>query len=188
MAKKKKTKKAAKKATKKVIKKKVKKPAKKIVKAKAPKEKLLGRVEHFFDKISVAAISVKAPFKVGDVIHIKGHTTDFAQRIASMQMEHQDVQKVKKGDDIGIKVKDFVRQHDFVYLSDDKALTAVKPSQTVQPVKAKVVQQPMFPILQTPKSVTAAPAKPVQAMPTPAKPVQPQPKADPYENKKFFNF
>jgi hypothetical protein len=201
MPKKKKLKKVAAKKAKKPIKKKVLKVAKKVkakskpkVQAiKAPKEKLLGRVEHFFDKISVAAISVKAPFRVGDVIHIKGHTTDFIQKIDSMQMEHQDVQAVKKGDDIGIKVKDFARQHDFVYLSNEKALTAVKPGQIVQPVKPKVVQQPMFPALQPQKPAAAVPAKPLQAVPVP-KPVQPkpqpqvQPKADPYENKKFFSF
>ena len=166
------------------------KAARKVQVAKAPKEKLLGRVEHFFDKISVAAISVKAPFAVGDVIHIKGHTTDFVQKIASMQMEHQDVLKVKKGDDIGIKVKDYARQHDFVYLSDEKALTAVKPAHTVQPVKPKVIQQPMFPILQKPAPVMAP--KPVPAPSAPPKPPvskpQAQPKADPYENKKFFSF
>jgi hypothetical protein len=200
MPKKKKLKKITAKKTKKPAKKKVLKVAKKVkakIKAKlqvikAPKEKLLGRVEHFFDKISVAAISVKAPFAVGDVIHIKGHTTDFVQPINSLQMEHQDVQKVKKGDDIGIKVKELVRQHDFVYLSNEKALAAVKLSQTtVQPIKAKVVQQPMFPALPPQKPAASAPAKPFQAVPIP-KPVQPkpqaQPKADPYENKKFFSF
>lgn len=197
MAKKKKTKKAPlKKKVKKIVKKKAVKAVKKVkarVKpkiqaVKAPKEKLLGRIEHFFDKISVAAISVKAPFGVGDVIHIKGHTTDFVQKIESMQIEHQSVQKVKKGDDTGIKVKDFVRQHDLVYLSDEKALRA-KP---VQPVKAKVVQQPMFPVVQTSKpAVSSKPVMPASPAAT-AKPAQskaqPLVKDDPYENKRFFSF
>src|SRR3989344_4938283 len=142
----------------------------KIQAVKAPKEKVLGRVEHFFDKISVAAISVKAPFKVGDIIHIKGHTTDL------VQIEHESVAKVKKGDDIGIKVKEYARQHDMVYLSNEKELGA-RPATTA-------IQQPMFPTVPAPKAAVAAPVKPV----APTRPPAPQPKADPYGGKKFFSF
>lgn len=105
-----------------VVKKKASSKTKAKSKAKAPakpkvkKEKKLGEILHYFDKISVAAIKVKAPFKVGDVIHIKGHTTDFEQPVGSIQIEHVAVQKVKKGDDIGIKVKEFVREGDGVFL------------------------------------------------------------------------
>lgn len=190
----KKTRKAAPKKAKKLAKKKAVKPARKVKKAKAaPKEKLLGKVEHYFDKIMVAAISVKAPFAVGDILHIKGHTTDFVERLESMQIEHQNVAKVKKGDDVGIKVKGVAREHDLVYLTDEKALKA----QPAQPVAAKTFQQPMFPTLAPQQPKTLAPAKPFQpaplAKPVPPKPaVQPkppaQPKADPYENKKFFSF
>lgn len=91
------------------------------------KEKILGKVDHFFGKISVAAIKVKAPFKVGDYIHIKGHTTDFVQKVESMQIEHQSVDRVKKGDDVGIKVKEHVRDHDVVYLAAKQEEAAVKP-------------------------------------------------------------
>ena len=92
--------------------------ARKKVTAKKPviKEKKLGEVLHFYGKISVAAIKVKAPFKVGDIIHIKGHTTDFEQPVQSMQIEHAAVQAVKKGDDVGIMVKDHVREGDGVFL------------------------------------------------------------------------
>ncbi len=94
-----------------------KKAAKKApAKPKIKKEKQLGVVLHFFDKIMVAAIKVTSPFKVGDMIHIKGHTTDFEQPVDSIQIEHEAVQKVKKGDDIGIKVKELVREHDGVFL------------------------------------------------------------------------
>ena len=91
-----------------------KKPA--VKKPKVKKEKQLGKIEHFFDKISVAAIKVTSPFKVGDTLHIKGHTTDFDQPVISMQIEHLPVQKAKKGDDIGIKVGQYVRVGDGVYL------------------------------------------------------------------------
>lgn len=115
MAVKKKTKKAVSRKTKPKVKPKTKK-AKKASKPKVKKEKLLGKIAHYFDKIQVAAINVKAPIKVGDVVHIKGHTTDFEQTIDSMQIEHEQVQKAKKGDDIGIKVKEYVRDNDGVYL------------------------------------------------------------------------
>ncbi|MBN3032720.1 MAG: hypothetical protein JW873_01350 [Candidatus Saganbacteria bacterium] len=196
MPKKKKAQKSAsKKAKKSTARRKLSKPAKKIKKAKAapkkiqavkaPKEKLLGRVEHYFDKIMVAAVGVKAPFAVGDILHIKGHTTDFAFRLESMQIEHQNVTRVKKGDDVGIKVKAQAREHDLVYLSDEKALRA----QPVSPAKAKVVQQPMFPALDPPKTAPAAPAKPLQpGTALPPQPAQPKPQADTYNNKKFFSF
>ncbi len=205
MPKKKKTIKAAPKKTKKIAKKKILKSAKKVKKVKAspkkkvpavkpaPKEKLLGKIEHYFDKIMVAAISVKAPFAVGDVLHIKGHTTDFVERLESMQIEHQSVTKVKKGDDVGIKVKGVVREHDLVYLSNEKALTAPPAAaKTPQPfVKPQSFQQAMFPTLDPPKPAAAKPLPPAPpAAPKPAaqpKP-QPQPKADPYDNKKFFSF
>ncbi|MEE8637901.1 MAG: hypothetical protein V3T21_02535 [Candidatus Margulisiibacteriota bacterium] len=116
MAKKKAKRKVKKAKKKKVVRKKKKIIRKKVVKAKA-KEKVLGMVDHFFGKISVAAIRIKSPIKVGDVIHIKGHTTDFTQRVDSMQIEHQSVLKAKKGDDIGIRVKDKVREHDVVSLA-----------------------------------------------------------------------
>lgn len=96
--------------------KKAKPKAKAKPKIKVKKEKLLGKIAHYFDKIQVAAISVKSPIKVGDVVHIKGHTTDFEQPITSMQIEHEMVMKAKKGDDIGIKVKEYVRDNDGVYL------------------------------------------------------------------------
>jgi len=83
---------------------------------KAPKEKKVGEVLHYFGKIGVAALKVKAEIKVGDTLHIKGHTTDFEQVVDSMQMEHLSVPEAKKGDDIGIKVKDHVREGDEVFL------------------------------------------------------------------------
>ena len=99
---------------------KVKKAAKKakVAKPKVKKEKLLGKVDHVFDKISVAAISVKSPFKVGDVIHVKGHTTDYEMPVISMQIEHVQVEKVKKGDDVGIKVTEHTREGDDVFLKN----------------------------------------------------------------------
>jgi putative protease len=118
MAKKKVAKKTVKKATKaKVSKKKV------IKKVKA--EKPIGKVTHFFDHISVAAIKLLAPLKVGDIVRIKGHVTDFVEKVESMQIEHVNVLKAKKGDEIGIKVKDKIRDHDYLYAAKEKDL--IKP-------------------------------------------------------------
>ena len=83
---------------------------------KAKKEKKVGEIAHYFGKIMVAAINVKAEIIVGDTLHIKGHTTDFEQVVDSMQIEHESVPKAKKGDDIGIKVKDHVREGDEVFI------------------------------------------------------------------------
>jgi translation elongation factor EF-1alpha len=77
----------------------------------------IGRVERFFSKIGVAAISITGgELKVGDTIKFKGHSTDFEQTVESMQVEHNNVEKVVAGEDVGIKVKEKVRDHDMVYL------------------------------------------------------------------------
>ena len=78
-------------------------------------EKEIGKVAHYFGHISVAAIQLTDSLKVGDTIHIKGKTSDFTQTIDSIQIEHKEIQEAKKGDDIGIKVKEHVREHDVVH-------------------------------------------------------------------------
>lgn len=78
-------------------------------------EKKVGEVIKFFGKISVAAIRLTDTLKVGDKIHIVGHTTDFTQTVESMQIENKNVQEAGSGADIGVKVKDKVREHDTVY-------------------------------------------------------------------------
>jgi len=75
----------------------------------------VGTVTHFFSKISVAVIELKAPLSVGDKIRIQGPTTNFEQVVQSMQIEHEDVKTAKKGQSIGLKVNDRVRENDTVY-------------------------------------------------------------------------
>ena len=75
----------------------------------------IGHVTHFFNKINVAVMSVKDGLKVGDTIHILGHTTDFTQKVTSLQIEHKGVDSVKPGDDFATKVIEPVREHDVVY-------------------------------------------------------------------------
>ena len=79
------------------------------------KEKLIGKVTHYFNKISVAVVELEDTLKVGDVIHIKGATTDFTQEVESMQIEHKNVDTAKKGQAIGLKVDQPVRENDNVY-------------------------------------------------------------------------
>jgi translation elongation factor EF-1alpha len=79
-------------------------------------EKRIGTVLDYFAKIGVLAFRVEEEgLKVGDTIHIKGHTTDLTEKVTSMQMDRADIEEAKVGDDVGIKVKDRVRKGDAVY-------------------------------------------------------------------------
>jgi translation elongation factor EF-1alpha len=75
----------------------------------------IGRITHFFTKISVAVIELTMPLAVGDTIVIKGPTTDFEQVVESMQIEHNNVQRAEAGQSIGLKVAQRVRENDMVY-------------------------------------------------------------------------
>ena len=75
----------------------------------------VGRVSHFFTKISVAVIELKATVSVGDKILIKGPTTNLEQTVKSMEIEHETVQRAEAGQSIGMKVNDRVRESDIVY-------------------------------------------------------------------------
>lgn len=75
----------------------------------------VGKVVHYFSKAGVAAVVISGDLKIGDAVHIKGHTTDFTQKIVSMQIDHKEIQAASPGDDVGLKVSDHVREHDVVY-------------------------------------------------------------------------
>ncbi len=75
----------------------------------------VGSVFKYFRKPKVAAIKMEGDLKIGDTVLFKGETTDFKQNITSMQIEMDDVEKVSAGDDVGIKVKERVRDGDDVY-------------------------------------------------------------------------
>lgn len=79
-------------------------------------EKEIGVVEDYFAHIGVLALKItNETLSIGDTIHIKGHTTDFTQKIESMEIEHKAVEKVNVGDSVGLKVSERVRRHDKVY-------------------------------------------------------------------------
>ena len=75
----------------------------------------VGKIIHCFPKIGVAIIKVTdASIKVGDEIHIKGRTTDFRQKVDSMQVEHEKIEIAESGLEIGLKVEHSVRENDLV--------------------------------------------------------------------------
>jgi putative protease len=76
----------------------------------------VGKVTHYFDKISVAVIELSGTLKVGDKISIEGATTNVKQTVESMQIEYKPVQSAKKGESVGLKVPDRVREKDDVYV------------------------------------------------------------------------
>ena len=78
-------------------------------------EKQLGVIDDFFGRVGVIALKLEDTVKVGDTIHIKGHTTDISMAVASMQIDNKPVQEAKKGDSIGIKIEGRARKGDVVY-------------------------------------------------------------------------
>jgi len=79
-------------------------------------EEEIGHISHYFSKISVAVIEITAgSLKVGDTIHIKGHTSDFTQQVESLQQEHLSIPQAGKGSSVGLKVKQPVHDHDRVF-------------------------------------------------------------------------
>ena len=73
-------------------------------------EKQIGVISNYFEHVSVAAIKLDAGLKVGDNIRIVGGEMDFEQPVKSMQIQHKTVSAAKKGDEIGIKIKERVRK------------------------------------------------------------------------------
>jgi len=78
-------------------------------------KKLVGKISHYFDKIGVAVVDLSDTLEVGDEISIEGAATNFRQTVDSMEVEHQKIDKAKKGDAIGMKVADKVRNNDKVF-------------------------------------------------------------------------
>ena len=79
----------------------------------------IGTVSDFFARPVVAGIDLTAPLKVGDRIHIQGHTTDMELVVDSMQINNVNLTEAKAGDAIGIKVSDRVRRGDKIYKVTD---------------------------------------------------------------------
>ena len=83
----------------------------------APPGERIGIVTHYFSHLAVAVLKLDpgARLRVGDNIRIQGHTTDFSQRIDSLQVDHAPVMEVGRQDDFGLKVLEHARENDVVY-------------------------------------------------------------------------
>jgi hypothetical protein len=82
-----------------------------------PAEQRIGVVTHYYSHLSVVAMQLEpgTTLRVGDVIHIRGHTTDFTQKIESLEVNHAPVTEVGPNDDFGLNVIEHAREHDIVY-------------------------------------------------------------------------
>jgi len=78
-------------------------------------ENRIGKVTHYFDRISVAVLGLTDKLCVGDTIHFLGHSTDFKQEVNSLQIEHQNVAEGKPGQDVALKVNQKVHPNDAVF-------------------------------------------------------------------------
>ena len=79
-------------------------------------EQLIGKVTHYFGKAQVAGIKITdGELRVGDTIHIVGHTSDFSQKLDSLQIDRVPVESATIGDEVGVKVIEHAREHDDVY-------------------------------------------------------------------------
>ncbi len=79
-------------------------------------ERLVGTVSHYYGNLGVAGIELSGELKVGDTVHIVGHTSDLTQTVTSMQVENEGVNSGAPGDPVAIKVNERARVHDQVYV------------------------------------------------------------------------
>ncbi len=76
-------------------------------------EEKVGIVDGYYAKIGVAAVRLTdGPLQVGDQIRIRGHTTDFTQKVESLQLEHRAIERAERGSEAALKVRERVRLHD----------------------------------------------------------------------------
>ena len=80
-------------------------------------EQRIGVVTHCYSHLSVVAMQIEpdTTLRVGDIIHIRGHTTDFTQKVEFLEVNHAPVTEVGPNDDFGLKVIEHAREHDIVY-------------------------------------------------------------------------
>ena len=76
----------------------------------------VGVITHYFPKPKVAVVKIqKGKMAVGDTLLFRGHTTNFQQKIESMQVDHKAVEEAGRGKEVGLQVKARVRPHDLVF-------------------------------------------------------------------------
>lgn len=80
------------------------------------KEKLIGKIVHYYGNINVAIIELSAPLEVGQTIHIKGANDDFTEEVQEIQFEHKAIEKGLRGQQVGVKVSQKAHENDQVFL------------------------------------------------------------------------
>jgi hypothetical protein len=78
-------------------------------------EQRIGRVTHFYNRICVAVLELSDRLEIGDVIRIRGRSTDFTQEVKSLEIEHEKVASVGPGAEVALEVLKRVRRNDAVY-------------------------------------------------------------------------
>ena len=76
---------------------------------------LIGKVTHYYNRISVAVVELVGELRVGDQIAILGHTTEFTQPVESLEIEHHKIQIAEAGQEVALKTWEIVRSGDLVY-------------------------------------------------------------------------
>ena len=82
---------------------------------KEKKKNLVGVMSHFYGHINVGIVELSDTLSVGDEISVEGASTNLTQKVESIEIEHKAVKKAGKGDSIGLKMKERVREGDKVY-------------------------------------------------------------------------
>jgi putative protease len=81
-----------------------------------PGTERIGIVTHYYSHLTVAIVQLETGnLRVGDFIHIKGHTSAFSQPVESMEIDHVHVSEARPGQSFGLRVKEHAREHDVVY-------------------------------------------------------------------------
>jgi putative protease len=78
-------------------------------------KKMIGKVIHYYPKISVAAVILEDHIAKGDRIHIRGPHDDLHQSVTSIEIEHMPIEEAGPGQDVGIKVTERVHEGDVVF-------------------------------------------------------------------------
>jgi len=78
----------------------------------------VGEVTHYYSNLGVAIVKLNKGLKVGDKVHVEGHSTNFDQAVSEMQLDHANIEAGKKGQDIGLKISEKVREGDKVFIAE----------------------------------------------------------------------
>jgi len=80
-------------------------------------EKKIGKITHYYNHLHVASVKITdGELHIGDMIHVEGHTSNFMQKLCSMELEHESTDVAKPGDNVGIVIDEYARENDSVYV------------------------------------------------------------------------